>query len=94
MTRSVRADEREVQRGQLLLDGWLRTPGGATPLAAGGDRLAPAAVSATPVKYDDHAVLARELALQMRSELGMLLRHNEEVARHWGILPQRERERV
>ena len=27
------------------------------------------------------------------ASLGMLLRHDEEVARHWGILPQRERER-
>ena len=41
---------------------------------------------------DSYAVLAHEFALQVRAELWMFLRHDEEVARHWGILPQRERE--
>ena len=52
-------------------------------------RPAPASVRAATVEHDLHPGLAHELARQMPAELGMVLRHDEEVARHCGILPQR-----
>jgi hypothetical protein len=84
---SVRADEGEVQRVQLVLDGGMGAPVDPTPpVTVAPRRVKPAAVPPAPIEHDVDPILVDELALQVRAELGLVSRHDEEVTRHARIL--------
>jgi hypothetical protein len=83
----LRADESEVQRVQFVLDGGMGAPiDPASPVAVGPRRAKPAPIHPTPVEHDLDPLLVEELALQMRAELWLVSRHDEEVTRHARIL--------